>query len=223
MDLGTGHSAAGLDPKKKSLIAAERDAWLRAAFRVQIADHLAARFVVVDETATNLDMTRSYARAPRGSRAVAPLPRNTPTNTTVIASMSLTGMGPALMFTGATDTVMFEGYLEQMLVPTLEAGQIVVLDNLSAHKGLRVRELIEARGCHLWYLPPYSPDLSPIEGAFAKLKAWLRQAGARTREALEQAVAEALDTITPEDAHGFFRHCGYRVLSDRAQLFCSPL
>lgn len=188
-----------------------------------MADQFAATFVVVDETATNLDMTRGYARAPRGVRAVASVPRNTPTNTTVIASLSLAGMGPALMFTGATDAVMFEGYIEQMLAPTLAAGQIVVLDNLSAHKGARVRELIEARGCHLWYLPPYSPDLSPIEAAFAKLKGWLRQAAVRTHEALEQAVAEALVTITPDDARGFFRHCGYRVLSDMAQLFCSPL
>ena len=137
--------------------------------------------------------------------------------------MSLAGMGPAFMISGATDAHVFEGYLEHMLAPSLRPGQIVMLDNLRAHKGPRVRELIAARGCHLWYLPPYSPDLSPIEYAFAKLKAWLRKVAARTHEALECAIADALDAITPDDAHAFFQHCGYRVLSKVAQLLCSCL
>ena len=179
--------------------------------------------MIVDECATNLNLTRRYARAPRGTAALGVVPRNTPPNTTVIASLSLSGMGPAFMISGATDAHVFEGYLEHILAPTLRPGQIVVLDNLSAHKGHRVRELIEARGCQLWYLPPYSPDLSPIEQAFAKLKAWLRKVAARTPEALEQAVADGLDTISPDDAAGFFRHCGYRVLSNIAQLLCSTL
>lgn len=223
MDAWSRHPTGELDAKKKSLIATERDAWRRLAFRVHLTEHLATEFIVVDECASNLNLTRRYARAPRGMPAIGAVPRNTPPNTTVIASMSTAGMGPALMISGATDAHVFEGYIAQMLAPTLRPGQIVVLDHLSAHKGRRVRELIEARGCQLWYLPPYSPDLSPIEHAFAKLKAWLRKVAARTNEALEQAVADGLDTISPDDAQGFFRHCGYRVLSSIAQLLYSPL
>lgn len=178
---------------------------------------------MVDECATNLNLTRRYGRAPRGTPVIGVIPRNTPPNTTVIASMSTAGMGPAFMISGATDAHVFEGYLEHLLAPALRPGQIVVLDNLSAHKGQRVRELIEARGCQVWYLPPYSPDLSPIEHAFAKLKAWLRNVAARTPEALEQAVADGLDMISRDDAQGFFRHCGYRVLSSIAQSLCSAL
>jgi transposase len=135
--------------------------------------------------------------------------------------MSVAGMGPAFMISGATDAQVFEGYIEHILVPSLRPGQIVILDNLSAHKGQRVRDLIATRGCHLWYLPPYSPDLSPIEYAFAKLKAWLRKVSARTHAALECAIADALDAITSDDAQAFFQHGGYHVLSQVAQLLCS--
>ncbi len=118
-------------------------------------------------------------------------------------------MGEALVLTGATDAAAFVTYVEQVLGPTLTPSQVVVLDKLSAHKDQRVQALIEARGCELWYLPAYSPDLSPIEEAFAKLKTLLRRAAARTREALLEAIAAALDQITAADAHGFFQHCGY--------------
>jgi transposase len=127
----------------------------------------------------------------------------------LIASMSTAGMGEALVLTGATDAAAFVTYVEQVLGPTLTPSQVVVLDKLSAHKDQRVQALIEARGCELWYLPAYSPDLSPIEEAFAKLKTLLRRAAARTREALLEAIAAALDQITAADAHGFFQHCGY--------------
>ncbi len=114
-----------------------------------------------------------------------------------------------MTLTGATDRVAFEAYVERVLAPTLKPGQVVVLDNLSAHKGERVRTLIEGRGCQLWFLPSYSPDLSPIEEAFSKLKALLRKAEARSRAALEAAIAEALDAVTPTDAQAFLKHCGY--------------
>ncbi len=127
----------------------------------------------------------------------------------MIASMSTAGMGEALVLTGATDAAAFVTYVEQVLGPTLTPGQVVVLDKLSAHKDQRVQALIEARGCELWYLPAYSPDLSPIEEAFAKLKTLLRRAAARTREALLEAIAAALDQITAADAHGFVQHSGY--------------
>jgi transposase len=174
-------------------------------------------FVIVDETGSNLNLTPRYGRAPRGTRAVGSVPRNTPPNTTLIAAMSTAGMGAAMVLEGATDTVAFEVYVRQFLVPTLRPGQVVVLDNLSAHKHSLVRTLIEACGCEVWYLPAYSPDLSPIEEAFAKLKTLLRRAAARTKSALLDAIASALAHITVMDVQGFFMHCGYtgQTLSDQ--------
>lgn len=128
---------------------------------------------------------------------------------TLIASMSLSGMGPAFVLDGAADSAAFEIYVEQILAPSLRPGQIVVLDNLPIHLSPRVRVAIEARGCRLLFLPAYSPDLSPIEEAFSKLKTLLRRAGARSREALQEAIAAALDLITATDALGWFTHCGY--------------
>ena len=129
----------------------------------------------------------------------------------MLASMSAEGMGPTLAIEGSTTREVFEVYLEHFLAPALRPGQAGVMDNLSAHKGGRVRELIEERGCEVLFLPPYSPDLNPIEEAFAKLKALLRRAGARTREALIEAMGRALDAVTARDAWGFFEHCGYRT------------
>ena len=117
---------------------------------------------------------------------------------------------------GSTTKEVFEAYVEHFLAPTLRVGQVVVMDNLSAHKGERVRKLIEDRGCQLLYLPPYSPDLNPIEEAFSKVKRLLRVIGARTRKALVEAIAKALDAVTAWDAQGFFKHCGYRTTG------CSP-
>jgi transposase len=122
---------------------------------------------------------------------------------------------------GGTDTHAFAAYIEHVLGPSLRPGQIVMVDNLSAHTAPRIAALVAARGCHLWFLPPYSPDYSPIELAFAKIKALLRKAGARTIERLEQAIADALSQISPEEAAAYFRHCGYWVPSPMAQAFCS--
>ncbi len=115
-----------------------------------------------------------------------------------------------MLIEGAVNARTFEAYVEQILAPSLVAGQIVVLDNLSVHKGARVRQLIEARGCELLFLPAYSPDSSPIEETFSKLKAFLRRVGARTHEALQEDIAQALETITAQDALGWFTHCGYQ-------------
>jgi transposase len=209
--------------KKKSLRASERDPWLRALFEVQISELNAHDLVVVDEFGCNLDFTRRYSWAPIGTRASASVPRNTPANQTVIASLQLSGMGPSMRLSGGTDTVAFAAYIEHVLGPSLRPGQIVLLDNLSAHTAPRIAALVAARGCQLWFLPPYSPDYSPIELAFAKIKAILRKVGARTVECLEQAIAEALNQISPEEAAAFFRHCGYWVQSPMAQSFCSLL
>src|SRR5258708_35847782 len=118
-------------------------------------------------------------------------------------------MGEALLLDGSADAAVFEAYIEQILAPSLRPGQIVILDNLSIHLGPRVKESIEARGCQLLFLPAYSPDFSPIEGAFSKLKTLLRRIGARTREALQEAIIEVLPRITTQDALGWFWHCGY--------------
>ena len=152
-----------------------------------------------------------YAWSRRGERALASVPRNWGANVTLLASMSAEGMGPCLAVEGSTTREVFETYLERVLAPSLKAGQVVVMDNLSSHKGSRVKELVEERGCEILYLPPYSPDLNPIEEAFAKIKALLRRAGARTREALIEAMGRALDAVRASDAQGFFEHRGYHA------------
>ena len=121
-------------------------------------------------------------------------------------------MGASLVVEGSTNGTLFETYLEEVLLPTLKKGQVVVMDNLSAHKGERVREMIEGKGCQLVYLPPYSPDFNPIEQAFSKLKSYLRAACARSQERLMEVIGEALRTISASDAEGFFEHCSYRAV-----------
>jgi transposase len=179
--------------------------------------------VVIDEFGSNLDLARSHAWAPRGQRAHATAPRNTPVNTTTIAALTPTGMGPTMVVRGGVDRVTFATYLTEVLGPTLQPGQIVVLDNLSAHTHPSVAALLAARGCQVVYLPSYSPDYSPIELAFAKIKTALRQAAARTAEALLTAIDTALAAITPADARAFFRHCGYRFRPNLDQWFCTSL
>ena len=209
--------AGGLVAQKKSIRASERDQAARAAFREQLKTRSATDFVIVDECGSNVNLTPRYARAPRKQRACGSVPRNTPPTTTLIASLTLSGMGAALVVPGATDHLAFETYIEQLLAPTLRAGQIVVIDNLSAHKSARVQASISACGCELWFLPAYSPDLSPIEQAFSKLKNSWRQAAARTAEMLLEAIGSSLPTIRPSDAAGFFRDCGYQMDTPLAQ------
>ena len=149
--------------------AAERDEFLRAAWRTMATGHIdPRRLVFVDEMGSSTSLAPLYAWSRRGERALAKVPRNWGSNVTLLASMSAAGMGPSLVIEGSTTGEVFEAYLEHFLAPALRPGQIVVMDNLSAHKGGRVRELVEERGCELLFLPPYSPDLSPIEEAFAK-------------------------------------------------------
>ncbi len=153
---------------------------------------------------------RAWSRT--GQRVYCSVPRNRGKNATLLASMGASGMGLTLVVEGATAREVFEAYVEAVLTQSLRSGQIVVMDNLAAHKGERVRELIEERGCELLYLPPYSPDLNPIEEAFAKTKGILRKAEVRSPEALIEAMGRALDAITPQDAQSFFKHCGYLSL-----------
>jgi transposase len=182
--------------------APERNAAARDKHREGGARRAAADYVVVDECGSNINLTPISARAPKGVRAYGHGPRNTDKNITLIASITTAGMGPAMMLEGAPATAGFEGYVEHFLAPVLSPGKVVVIDNLSAHKSGRVRALIESRGCEVYYLPAYSPDLSPIAEAFSKFKALLRPAQARTREMLQAAIAQALQQMTALDAQG---------------------
>jgi transposase len=170
----------------------------------------ANRLVFVDEMGAHTSLAPLYGYSPKGERVALKVPRNRGKNTTLLASITLGGIGETMAVEGSTDRWVFEAYVEQALAPTLEAGRVVIMDNLPAHKPTRVRELIEERGCELIYLPAYSPDLNPIEEAFAKIKGILRRAGARTKDALVEALGEALSAVSARDARGYFEHAGYR-------------
>jgi transposase len=185
---------------------------LRAAWRVMVAATIVPeRFVFVDECGTHTSLAALYGYAPRGERLHLSVPRKRGKNTTVLASMSLEGMGPSLAVEGATTALVLEAYVERVLAPSLYEGQIVIMDNLGAHRPKRIRELIEERGCELLYLPSYSPDYNPIEEAFAKIKNLLRKAAARSREALVEAIGAALSAVSAADIRGFFEHAGYHT------------
>jgi len=165
--------------------------------------------VFVDESGAKTNMTRLYGRAMAGQRAIDSTPSSHWHTTTMISSVRLDGSTACMVVDGATNKDVFGAYVEQILLPSLKAGDIVVLDNLSAHKNQRVRELLKSVGAELWYLPAYSPDLNPIEKMWSKVKSILRALKARTKEALIEAIAEALDMVTASDAKGWFESCGY--------------
>jgi transposase len=195
---------AWLQPKKRTVGAMERDEWLRATWRMTVVREITAeRLVFVDEMGTNTSLHPLHAWSPRGERPGCSVPRNRGPNTTLLASMTAEGTGSCLAVEGATIGAVFEVYIENVLLPSLRRGQVVVMDDLSTHKGERVRELVRSAGCELLYLPPYSPDFSPIEEAFSKVKGLLRKAGARSREALIEAMDKALEAVTAQDTRGF--------------------
>ena len=208
-------AADGLWPKKRTLGASERDEFLRAAFRLMVISSIdAERFVFVDECSSNTSLAPLYGWARKGEQEHQKVPHNWGKNITLLSSIGKRmGMGASLVVEGSTNRTVFETYLQDVLCPTLKRGQVVVMDNLSSHKGERVKELIEGRGCQLIYLlPPYSPDFNPIEQAFSKLKSYLREASARSQQTLMELIGEALHTISVSDAEGFFKHCGYRAV-----------
>ena len=185
---------------------------MRAAWRVMVAAVVEPeRLLFVDECGTHTSMAPIYGYAPKGERLRLLVPRKWGNNTTLLSSMTLSGMGPSMVVEGATTARVFETYLKKVLAPSLEEGQIVVMDNLGAHRPKRVKELIEARGCELMYLPSYSPDYNPIEEAFSKIKNLLRKAAARTKGALVEAIGAALSAVSAEDVRGFFEHAGYHT------------
>ena len=154
-------------------------------------------------------MTRLRGRSKRGSRLVASVPHGHWKTTTFVAGLRTQGLIAPLVIDGPMNGVIFKAYVEQMLAPSLSAGDIVIMDNLSAHKVTGVRQAIEARGATLMYLPPYSPDLNPIEMAFSKLKALLRKAGKRTRGSLWDVIGQSIDEFRPQECTAYFKHAGY--------------
>ena len=202
-----------MDTQKKTFGAIERDEVERLLFRDVVNTLKVEKVVVVDESSTHLGMTPLYARAPRGQRAYAKSRRNYGKNMTLLSALHLGGMQAPLVVEGATSTAVFEAYVEQVLCPILEPGAIVILDNLAAHKSDTTRQLIEATGARLLFLPAYSPDLSPIEHAFSKIKQALRRAKAQTVDALIDAIALALDGVSWADTLGWFTNCGFTNLA----------
>ena len=187
-------------------VAAARKAWAGEQAKLD-PEHL----VFIDETGTATNMARLRGRAPRGERLVGKVPQGHWKTTTFVAGLRSSALTAPCVIDGPINGNAFIAYVEQILAPSLKPGDIVVLDNLSAHKVPGVRAAIEAAGARLFYLPPYSPDFNPIEQAWAKLKQQLRGVKARVVEHLEWAVTEALTTITADHARAFFRHCGYGI------------
>jgi transposase len=207
--------APGLTAQKKSLHATERATprvqQARQDYRQRIAALDLRCFKFVDESSVNLAMTRLYGRAPAGVRVVGSAPQNYGPNVTMLGALSIQGLQAVMTVDGATDADVFRTYVKRVLGPTLAPGDLVVMDNLQAHKAVGVQQAIARRGARLLYLPPYSPDLSPIEPCWSKVKTALRTAKARTRAVLDAAIAEAMVTVSPADARHWFNHCGYSV------------
>ncbi len=172
---------------------------------------LIARLRFLDECGANLGLTRLYGRAAPGERVVEGTPGVSGPHYTVVATLGGRGLKAPWVIEGAMNATVFEVYVEHVLAPSLRAGDIVVLDNLKAHQGARVRALIEARGARLEFLPPYSPDLNPIELCWSKVKAALRAAKARTLDALLDALAQAFRSVSRQDIQAWFAHCGYAL------------
>jgi transposase len=169
------------------------------------------QYVFLDECGVTTDLLRRYGRSPRGHRLRDHAPCGHWETSTVIAALRLNGVTAPAVFDGPIDKASFRAYVEQVLVPTLRPGDVVVLDNLAVHKQPEVRAAIEAVGAHLRFLPPYSPDFNPIEQAFAKLKAFLRAARPRSYDQVTKLMAIALERFTPIECANYIRHCGYRV------------
>lgn len=210
-----GAQEDGLASEKKSLHARERDTEAnqqrRAAFLEKLGTIAPEKLIFLDESGVTTQMTRAWGRAPKGERIAEATPQGHWQVLTTLGAMSLRGITAVMTIEAATDGEVFAAYVEQVLCPQLQSGDVVIMDNLSAHKVWGIRDRIEAQGAELLYLPPYSPDLNPIEKAWFKLKQSLRGAKARTAEALDQAITEALKTITAENAAAWFRHCGYAL------------
>ena len=200
--------------KKKTLIASEQDRPDVAEGRIQwraSQEHIdPTKVVFIDETWAKTNMTRRYARSVLGSRVIEKTPCSRWQTTTFLGALRAEGFIAPLTVEGAINGPLFRGWVEQHLAPVLQPGDIVVMDNLSSHKVAGIREAIEAVGAELRYLPPYSPDLNPIELAFSKLKKLLRDGAARTVDKLWDLCGRILDQFTEQECRNYFKHCGYR-------------
>ena len=200
---------------KNTLAASERDEDARTAWREAVTALDPGQFVFVDESGTNIALTRLYGWALHDQRATGSVARNHGKNTTLVAALTPDGLHVPWLIEGAMDTATFVWYIREQLGPTLRPGQVVVLDNLSVHKAESIRQALQARHCQLLFLllflRPYLPDFTPIEQAFSKIKAIVRGIGARTREALWEAVRVAVEAITPDEARAWFAHAGYAL------------
>ena len=204
--------------KKKTFHATERDTpevhKEREEFQRDMVNLPVEKLIVVDEAGINIGMARTYARSLIGTRAEGDKPRNTGSNISLVGALGVSGMTTLMMLEGAVDGDAFNAFIENKLVPTLHQGDIVLMDSINTHKGKKVEEAIRSAGAELRYLPRYSPDLSPIENCWSKLKELLRGIAARTVDNLEEGVKNALDKVTEKDVKGWFQHCGYCVQSE---------
>ena len=210
-----GLAKLGITRKKKSLVASERDServqLLRERFIAKMSSLPMERLVFIDETGARLDMTRTHGRAVRGQPVPDRVPRNRGDNVTVIAGMSIGGVDAVMSVNGGTSAEVFLAFIDQVLTPVLRPGDIVVLDNLGAHRSGAVRRAFQRLAVKVRYHPPYSPDLNPIEMCFSKVKAFLRAAKARCRATLDKAIVDAINAVTPMDCAGWFSASGYSI------------
>lgn len=196
------------------MVARERNKRKRAWHWRRIKKLVQSRLRFVDEAGAKTVLTRLYARALGGARTTEAVPRNYGQSTSMIATLGVKGIEAPMLIEGSVDTLVFNAYCEKVLQPTLKRGDIIVLDNLGAHRASRIEEIVVSCGAQVLWLPPYSPDFSPIELMWSKVKAYLRKVKARTQVELEKAIAEALETVTVDDCLNWFRHCGYQVTSN---------
>ena len=203
-----------LPRKKKSFVALERDPLKRQAFAHEAQSWPAEDLIFIDEMGINTNLARGYGRAQPGERVQAARPVNTPTNTSVIGALGAQGMLSCLAIEGAADGECFSRFIEEMVAPRLQPGQVVLLDNGSIHQSKRVQQAVAKAGARLEFLPAYSPDCNALEECWSKVKTGLRALAARTRGKLLRALQKVLPTITQEDIRGWFQHAGYNFSSE---------
>jgi transposase len=201
-----------LDSQKKCVRAQEQNEAARTQWQQQIQKLDARQLVFLDECGVNTTMHRRYGRAPKGQRALGVVPRNWKSSTTILGALSCEGVQAVMSLEGATDRLAFEAFIEQVVLPTLRPGQVVVLDNLSAHKSHKAQQLVEEAGCSWLFLPPYSPDFNPIEMLWSKFKSDLRREAPRSQHTLDDLIWPLLSTATSKHAQNWFQHAGYHLM-----------
>jgi transposase len=201
----------GLPRKQKRFFARERNKKKRRMFQRKVRKLEPEKFVFIDEMGANINLTRRYARAPRGQRVEEALPQNTPANVSVVGALGARQLLAACCIEGAFDGEAFTAFIEQAVAPQLRPGQTVLMDNVPTHQSARVESAIQSSGATLLNLPAYSPDLDPMESFWSKVKNYLRKAKARTAEALYRAIGSGMKLVTAEDIRGWFSHSGYNL------------